>query len=141
MGRRAAGGWVQIGRGREAMGISARRFDPIFSKPLVSKFRKSSFAAPTTGGEGSKHMRTGRVETGRMEFSDDWPGVFIRGDDALSFALSLRTLLHEAEKRGSDLHANEVTALFRISELAALLESCRATARRGRARSGRKDNG
>jgi hypothetical protein len=91
--------------------------------------------------EGSKHMRTGRVETGRMEFSDDWPGVFIRGDDALSFALSLRTLLHEAEKWGSDLHANEVTALSRISELAALLESCRATARRGRARSGRKDNG
>jgi hypothetical protein len=27
-----------------------------------------------------------RPETGPMQFKDDWPGVFIRGDDALVFA-------------------------------------------------------
>ena len=25
----------------------------------------------------------GRVETGSLQFGDDWPGVFIRGDDAI----------------------------------------------------------
>lgn len=32
----------------------------------------------------------GRVETGRYQFGDDWPGVFIRGDEALNFAGKLR---------------------------------------------------
>jgi hypothetical protein len=27
-----------------------------------------------------------RVETGPMQFGDDWPGVFIRGDEALFMA-------------------------------------------------------
>lgn len=65
------------------------------------------------------------VRTGRMQFDGDWPGVFIRGDDALGFAGTLRTLLNEAEKRAFELSEQEVRALARISELAALLESCR----------------
>jgi len=28
-------------------------------------------------------LPTGRPETGPMQFGDDWPGVFIRGDNAL----------------------------------------------------------
>jgi hypothetical protein len=28
-----------------------------------------------------------RAETGPMQFGEDWPGVFIRGDDALVFAM------------------------------------------------------
>src|SRR4051812_37513084 len=31
-----------------------------------------------------------RVESGPVQFGDDWPGVFIRGDNALFFALALR---------------------------------------------------
>lgn len=31
-----------------------------------------------------------RVETGPLQFGDDWPGVFIRGDHAFHFAMSLR---------------------------------------------------
>jgi hypothetical protein len=27
-----------------------------------------------------------RVETGPIQFGDDWPGVFMRGDNALTFA-------------------------------------------------------
>jgi hypothetical protein len=30
-----------------------------------------------------------RVETGAVQFGDDWPGVFIRGDNALYFAYML----------------------------------------------------
>lgn len=27
------------------------------------------------------------IETGAVQFGDDWPGVFIRGDNAMAFAL------------------------------------------------------
>lgn len=36
---------------------------------------------------------TERVETGAVQFGDDWPGVFIRGDHAGYWALMLRSLL------------------------------------------------
>lgn len=35
-----------------------------------------------------------RVETGPVQFDDDWPGVFIRGDNALGFAQSLEAMLN-----------------------------------------------
>jgi hypothetical protein len=34
-----------------------------------------------------------RVETGPMQFGDDWPGVFFRGDDALAAAVMLTGLM------------------------------------------------
>lgn len=34
-----------------------------------------------------------RVETGAVQFGDDWPGVFIRGDNAGYFALCLKQML------------------------------------------------
>jgi len=40
-------------------------------------------------------MHTSRAETGPMSFGDDWPGVFIRGDNALMYATNLRLLMHE----------------------------------------------
>ncbi len=30
-----------------------------------------------------------RVETGVVQFGNDWPGVFVRGDNALGYALAL----------------------------------------------------
>jgi len=30
-----------------------------------------------------------RVETGAVKFGDDWPGIFIRGDDCLKLILVL----------------------------------------------------
>lgn len=32
-----------------------------------------------------------RPETGPMQFGDDWPGVFIRGDNAFHMAMLMRT--------------------------------------------------
>jgi hypothetical protein len=34
-----------------------------------------------------------RIETGPIRFDDDWPGVFIRGDNAFYFAACLRDVL------------------------------------------------
>jgi hypothetical protein len=34
-----------------------------------------------------------RVPTGAVQFNDDWPGLFIRGDDALTLMLELKDVL------------------------------------------------
>lgn len=35
----------------------------------------------------------GRVETGPVQFGDDWPGTFFRGDSAAFYAMSIATVL------------------------------------------------
>jgi hypothetical protein len=32
----------------------------------------------------------GRMESGPLRFGEDWPGIFLRGDDALFFAKAVR---------------------------------------------------
>lgn len=34
-----------------------------------------------------------RVETGPVQFNDDWPGYFIRGDNAMGLALIIKDVL------------------------------------------------
>lgn len=41
-----------------------------------------------------------RVESGPIQFGDDWPGTFIRGDNAAAFALALRQVLDAADGNG-----------------------------------------
>ncbi len=38
-----------------------------------------------------------RAHTGAMKFDNDWPGVFIRGKDALNYAVYLGLLLKELD--------------------------------------------
>ena len=38
-----------------------------------------------------------RVETGPVQFGDDWPGVFIRGDNAMALALYLEQFVAAAD--------------------------------------------
>ena len=35
---------------------------------------------------------SGRTPTGAMQFQDDWPGLFIRGDSAISVMTAIRRL-------------------------------------------------
>lgn len=35
-----------------------------------------------------------RPETGPMQFGDDWPGLFIRGDNAVHLGVTLEALLN-----------------------------------------------
>jgi hypothetical protein len=68
-----------------------------------------------------------RMQTGKMEFQNDWPGVFIRGDEALSYAAAIRRLL--AAGAPCDLSDEWLRdSRHCLSELAALLESCRTRA-------------
>jgi hypothetical protein len=36
-----------------------------------------------------------RVESGAVQFGDDWPGLFLRGDDALNTAMQIETVLNQ----------------------------------------------
>lgn len=44
-----------------------------------------------------------RVETGPVQFPDDWPGVFIRGDNALAYAMYLNMLLEQVGEENLSL--------------------------------------
>ncbi len=60
-------------------------------------------AAPSRGERREADaVRVPRVETGVVQFDDDWPGVFIRGDNAFGWARTLAySLLHaQAAKDG-----------------------------------------
>lgn len=61
----------------------------------------------------------GRVETGAVQFNEDWPGVFIRGDNAMWYGLNLQRLLDDPEAFQQDAIAK---ALLR--GLANTLSSC-----------------
>lgn len=38
-----------------------------------------------------------RIETGVVQFGDDWPGVFIRGDNACIYGFLLQQLLDDPD--------------------------------------------
>jgi hypothetical protein len=72
-----------------------------------------------------------------MQFVDDWPGIFIRGDDAIGYAAILRraverlatTDLAVIDLAMTDLAItdDDLADLTRLAELIDLLCSCRVT--------------
>lgn len=42
-------------------------------------------------------QETPRVESGPIQFGDDWPGVFIRGDDCAYYNLLLTNVLKKTD--------------------------------------------
>lgn len=60
-----------------------------------------------------------RVETGPVQFGDDWPGVFIRGDNAFGYMLSLKSLLE-----GVKNCERNYLAEAQLEDLATLLREC-----------------
>jgi hypothetical protein len=59
-----------------------------------------------------------RVETGAVQFGEqDWPGVFIRGDNAFHFAIHLRNIL---ENEGGPATMSRIV----VQGLLDLLDSC-----------------
>ena len=62
-----------------------------------------------------------RVETGKTQFGDDWPGVFIRGDNAARYSFEIYVLLNDIE-RGKIPSEIQISAL---RGLAKLLESAK----------------
>ena len=58
-----------------------------------------------------------RVETGAIQFGEDWPGLFVRGDDAAYFANELRAAIVALPPRSLTRPG--------LERLARLLEACR----------------
>ena len=50
-----------------------------------------------------------RIETGAVQFGDDWPGVFLRGDNAAYYATALRSVL---ETGGNALERGMLKSLY-----------------------------
>jgi hypothetical protein len=71
---------------------------------------------------------TDRLETGVFQPEGDWPGVFIRGDNALSYAHQLKAAYLMAEKRAESgaMDGSEAMIWSSLKTLADLFESCRA---------------
>ena len=63
-----------------------------------------------------------RIETGPVQFGNDWPGLFIRGDNAFALAMHISELcqLWESSKKG-----RQFTDMidFRMKELKELSET------------------
>ena len=45
---------------------------------------------------------SGIVPSGALQFQDDWPGLFIRGDEALGVGLHIGLLLQALKEKPSD---------------------------------------
>ncbi len=63
-----------------------------------------------------------RIETGAVQFGDDWPGVFIRGDHAGYYAMQLRNAAEIMECNDP----GHVMDAMTLKILAELFESSRA---------------
>src|SRR5215217_8007125 len=62
---------------------------------------------------------SGETPTGAMQFQQDWPGLFIRGDDAIFVAASIREL--EGRLAGND-DVRIAMALSRLTKIADIIE-------------------
>lgn len=71
---------------------------------------------PNHGGGGSGPNP--RIETGPVQFGDDWPGLFIRGDNALAIALSISVLM----ERVAPMAENNPTLRLALSGVTELYE-------------------
>lgn len=69
-----------------------------------------------------RNTDSNRIETGVVQFNDDWPGVFIRGDNAMHFATRLKQLIAMVEKPGTQ--TLDMFTLISAKNLVDLLESC-----------------
>lgn len=66
---------------------------------------------------------TARPETGPIQFGDDWPGVFLRGDNATAYAIILREVLY----RRTGIRPTDTMQAYEVEALKALLvdlETC-----------------
>lgn len=66
-------------------------------------------------------VQTPRVETGPVQFGNDWPGLFIRGDQAFGYAMYIDQLLIAPADE-----FDEALAKVNLRSLAELLRSCDA---------------
>ena len=74
-----------------------------------------------------------RVETGAVQFQDDWPGLFVRGDNAIALERTIRHLIERLEGHADPLVRLELAQLQHIADL---IERDVHIGSKGRSRSG-----
>lgn len=60
---------------------------------MTDPVSRSEAASPDAAAPRLMPAQAGRVETGPVQFGDDWPGVFIRGDAAAAHAAMLQDVI------------------------------------------------
>jgi uncharacterized protein (TIGR02996 family) len=58
-----------------------------------------------------------RVETGAVQFGNDWPGLFLRGDNALSLGVCIRLLCELLADHPDDMVADRLDQLKAYADL------------------------
>lgn len=66
-----------------------------------------------------------RVETGALEINDDWPGVFIRGDNAMHYAITVRQVLAVLDAQDPEYKQVDMFVRGALKSLQSLLASSR----------------
>lgn len=70
-------------------------------------------------------LENARPETGVMQFGDDWPGIFCRGDDCMNYYIHLQGILNILKTRfsGKLTHVEQISIKV-LEGLLRLLRSC-----------------
>jgi hypothetical protein len=64
---------------------------------------------------------SGAVPSGALQFQDDWPGLFIRGDEAVNVGLHINLLLEALKEKPSE-DPRIWTAVPLLEEIAEMIE-------------------
>lgn len=64
--------------------------------------------------------RNDRVETGAVQFGEDWPGLFIRGDNCIYYSMCLQTVLRLLKELPADKLVDAI-AIGNVRSLAELM--------------------
>ncbi len=62
---------------------------------------------------------SGKVPTGAMQFAGDWPGLFIRGDDAIGIASAIK---HLRERLANHQDLVVTSSLHRLAKYQTVIE-------------------
>lgn len=63
---------------------------------------------------------SGNAPTGAVQFQNDWPGLFVRGDHSIRMRSAIRELL---QRFGSHQDVAVTNALYELAEIADVIES------------------
>jgi hypothetical protein len=62
---------------------------------------------------------SGKIPTAAMQFQDDWPGLFVRGDGAICLLVAIQRL---SERLATPPDVLVVSALSRLKRIAEMME-------------------
>lgn len=100
------------------------KFDETVLKQLDAMIEKRLVITPKTDENGIQVLpkTSERIESGPLQFGDDWPGVFIRGDSAGWYAMNLKMVIERLERK--DYEDIDVMMIHQLKQLKNELSGC-----------------